>query len=170
MLGNKTNRVEVEEVNEEADVDYNYYGEEDLYYKDDKISEQELNDINDEVKKYRIKLLNYLGKKETVQKAITRLKPKNKNDENKMKFDELLDIISKLTELSYFDVYSDTIDKIKSKYNTKDSEINSENKPTELKWKYKTIAGKTVKEFGPFSTAQIQEWYDKVYFNNIEIS
>jgi hypothetical protein len=159
MLHKKKNREEPDEIKEEPEVDYNCYGEEDLYYKEEKISEQELKDINDQVRDYRIKLLKYVENKETVQKTIQRLKPKSKNDENKKKFDELLDIISKLTELSYFDVYTDTIDKIKSKY--KFDEVDA-NKYKELKWKYRMITSKAIKEFGPFTTDQIQEWFNKV--------
>ena len=108
---------------------YSRYGEEDLYYKEEKITKEELKEIKDEVKNNRIKLVPLLNtEKETVSQALQRLKPKeNKpqmrkqkkkeikkehNSNNKEAFDKLLEIVSKLTELSYFEVYSDSVNKI----------------------------------------------------------
>jgi len=83
--------------------------------------------------------------------------------ENKKKFDELIDIASKLTELSFFSVYSDTIKKIEKDY---EDELN---KP---KWYYKTTTKKSTEDdkdiaaeeelFGPFDKDQIKEWANKV--------
>lgn len=198
------------------DKDFALYGEEDLYYKEEKISKDEIQQIEDEIKKYRIKLLDYLYDEETVQQAISRLKLKsqkkleNKNvnkfkpqrkkqkseetdnnlkeknlhnysciesnsktkeisdlnieanaeDErikNEKLFKELLDVISKLTELSHFNVYSDTYSKILTKYGK--FEI--------AQWMYRTIVklddGKLeINEYGPFSSEEIKSWLKQV--------
>jgi hypothetical protein len=155
---------------EEDDKDFAYYGEEDLYYKEEKITQQELNEIKDEVRANRLKLIPYLNEEETVQKALNRLNPKKakqkqvnkkqkvedsdkKIEPDANKFNELLDIVSKLTELSYFDVYTDTIEKIEQAYGKQD-----------VKWKYRIVNKKTgeTKDFGDFTTEQIKEWYNKV--------
>lgn len=156
------------------DNDFNYYGEEDLYYKEEKITKEDLNEIYEEIKKNRLKLVDYLDEEETVQTAIKRLKPLPKKvnkklkidadqaedemnkKENETKFKELIDIISKLTELSYFDVYSDTIEKVTKSYGVKGI----------LKWKYRTVTKteekENIVEYGPFKTEEIKSWVEKV--------
>ena len=154
---------------------YSRYGEEDLYYKEEKITREELKEIKDEVKNNRIKLVPLLNtEKETVSQALQRLKPKeNKpqmrnqrkkeikkedNSNNKEAFDKLLEIVSKLTELSYFEVYSDSVNKIIRDY--------GEN--SILLFKYKTITTENKKEeiFGDFTYDQMTEWISKKYFEN----
>ncbi len=62
-----------------------------------------------------------------------------------------------MTELSYFNVYSDTYDKIKESYGKKSL----------LKWYYRTIILQTdtstseIHEYGPFTTDQIKSWIDQ---------
>jgi len=166
--------VEIENVNDEIQ----FYGEEDLYYKKETISKEVLDEINIEIKLNRLKLIDFLTLDETVSQALLRLKPKSikkdlKKHNKKQKieleieseslsdnkgeeFKELLEIISKLTELSYFDVYSDTKKKIEISYGYKSL----------LKWNYKTIINENDKkpdivEYGPFYTYQIRSWIDK---------
>lgn len=114
-------------------------------------------------------MIKYLHEDETVQKAIQRLKPKSKlvknknqkekketsqNDSsNKQEFDNLLDIVSKLLELSHFDVYSDCLEKIIKKYGR--NEI--------LIWKYRTISkNKEIQVYESFKTSEIIEWINQV--------
>lgn len=170
---------------------YSRYGEEDLYYKEEKITKEELKEIKDEVKINRIKLIPLLDKEnETISQALKRLKPKSsstkkinnkhkketnnnnikQNDEdtieqpnqndNDDKFNKLLDIVSKLTELSYFEVYSDTIEKI----------INDYGEKSIISFKYKTITKENRKEeiFGDFSYDQMKEWIKLNYFENTD--
>lgn len=121
---------------------------------------------------------------ETVQQAINRLKPKTVlkqsikkknvrkstqqetiekeskesselNLENKENFEKIMNIVSNLTELSYFDVYSDT-----------KSKIISELGPLKLiDWFYrikmKNDDSETV--YGPFTIPQIKEWEKQVF-------
>jgi hypothetical protein len=149
---------------EEEDKDFAYYGEEDLYYKDEKLTQSELNEIKDEVKVYRLKLLPFLNDDETVIKAIKRITPKKQQLKGKKaklddqppedgNFEELLGIVSKLTELSYFDVYNDTIEKIQNAYGKQD-----------LAWKYRMcqLNNDEKKEYGTFTTEQMREWHKKV--------
>jgi hypothetical protein len=170
---------ELDKPNKEEEKDFEYYGEEDLYYKEDKISENELKSIKEEVKNWRINLLDLLNEGEDVQKALNRLKPQtqikstkqinqrkkqkiedgengneNMQKENKEKFEMLMNIISKLTELSFFDVYKDTKQRIYSAYG--EEEI--------LIWWYKTINKNTKEEteYGPFKTSEIKQWKKEV--------
>ena len=170
---------------------YSRYGEEDLYYKEEKITKEELKEIKDEVKINRIKLIPLLDKEnETISQALKRLKPKNisnniirtkpnkeinnnnikqsnidainqsNQNNNDDKFNKLLDIVSKLTELSYFEVYSDSIEKI----------INDYGEKSIISFKYKTITKENGKEeiFGDFSYDQMKEWIKLNYFENTE--
>lgn len=151
------------------------YGEEDLYYKEDKVSKEELKQIDEEIKINRIKLIDYLEGEENVQQALNRLnctntkiklhkqvrkqkiEEQNTDVKNDKKFKELLEIVSKLTELSFFDVYYDNYDKILKKYGK--FEI--------IKWNYRTKEQLEddkleINEYGPFSSSDIKEWIKQV--------
>ena len=189
------NKNEKEE-EDENDKDFAYYGEEDLYYKEEKISTDEAKQIEEEIKKYRIMLIDYLNETESVQQALGRLKSKSSkinnlninkykpqrkkikteevdfkkegdtinhsklNEEqikNEKLFKELLEIISKLTELSYFNVYSDTYDKIVNKYG----------QHSVAQWMYRTVltnqdGNQEISDYGPFSSAEIKSWINQV--------
>jgi hypothetical protein len=164
------------------DEEYSKYGDEDLYYKEEKITKEENDAINKEIKINRVKLISLLiDEKETVKQAINRLKKenskdkiKNKNNKNKKikkeknsdnnendKFNILLNIVSKLTELSFFDVYSDTIDKIAKDYG----------KEYTFLWKYKIIeSNETKKEsiYGQYDTCTMKEWIKQKYFESTD--
>ena len=170
---NSDDNDEKEEKSSESE-NYSRYGEEDLYYKEEKITKEELNQIKDEVKINRIKLVLLLSnEKETVSQALQRLKgnkpqmrnqrknnvQKEENSNMKEQFDKLLEIVSKLTELSYFEVYSDSVYKIIRDYGEKSI----------LLFKYKTItADKKEEIFGTFTYTQMTEWISKKYFENTE--
>lgn len=174
-----------EALNEKEEKEISRYGDEDLYYIEEKVTAEESKVIKDKIKENRLILADMLiNNKETVNQAIKRLKPitkvvskrkdikdnkaegqkykTNDDKENKPKlteaFNSLLSIISSLTELAYFDVYSDSIDKIIRDY--------GEN--SIIKWKYKTISLKDSKEeqFGTFTMDQMLEWNKMNYFNN----
>ena len=181
-----------EEEEEDDDDDYSKYGDEDLYYKEEKITKEEENKINSEIKSNRIKLINILqGPDETVKDAIKRLKninPNRKGDKknqkrkliknnkkedikieedkkednkNKDLFNDLLSLVSKLTELSFFDVYSDSIRNIAKDYGYKSVMI----------WKYKIIENqgeKNEKEtvYGDYDSLTIHDWDKLKYFEN----
>jgi CD2 antigen cytoplasmic tail-binding protein 2 len=155
----KRNEKESDGKSEEDDKDeeYSKYGDEDLYYKEEKITKDEINEIKNEVEENRIKLIPFLQNKESINKALKRLKPKNKN-EDKTQFNELLNLISKLTELSYFDVYTDTIDNIIKDYGIENLYL----------WKYKTIINNEEQIFESFSTKTIKKWIKENYFTETE--
>lgn len=188
-----TNKDEKKDKDSSESENYSKYGEEDLYYKEEKITKEELKEIKDEVKINRIKLIPLLdNQNETISQALKRLKPKsistkkinnkhkkeanssNNNikqnnrktieefnqDDNDGKFNKLLDLVSKLTELSYFEVYSDTIEKI----------INDYGEKSIISFKYKTITKEKGKEevFGDFSYDQMKEWIKLNYFENTD--
>jgi hypothetical protein len=142
--------------NEDED-DISKYGDEDLYYKEEKITKEEENEIKNEVEEYRIKLIKFLEKNENVNKALKRLKPKTKN-EDKSLFNELLNIISKLTELSYFDVYTDNIEKIIKEYGIENLYL----------WKYKTKIDNEEEIFQEFSTKTMKKWIKEDYFKETD--
>ena len=140
---------------------YSKYGEEDLYYKEEKITKEEQKEINDNIKEYRIKLSKLLlNRNENVNNALKRMRPNKKDNdvEKKEKFDKLLEIISKLTELSFFDVYTDRIDNI----------LRSYGKFVLYEFKYKTITGDKEEIFGDFLYEQMKEWVKNNYFENTE--
>ena len=116
-----------------------------------------------------------LNEKETVKQAINRLskeknnKIKNKNKKIKLKdnnnnsyeekFNTLLNIVSKLTELSFFDVYSDNIIKIAKDYGIEYTFL----------WKYKIIEnGEDKKEniYGYYDICTMKEWIKQKYFES----
>ena len=68
-----------------------------------------------------------------------------------------MDLISKLTELSHFDVYYDTYNKILRDYGER----------VLIKWKYRIVQDNkdNLKEYGDFTTDQIKEWNSKVNLN-----
>jgi hypothetical protein len=157
---------------DEEEKDFAYYGEEDLYYQEEKLTTKELNEIKDEVKANRLKLMIYLKENETVQQAINRLRPskpqqhKNKKQkvddivvtaedkvEQEKKFKGVLDIVSKLTELSFFDVYTDNREKIESAYGKQS-------------WRYrvKDVMANTYTEYGPYTGSEIKDWYNRKCF------
>lgn len=135
-------------------------------------------------------MVDYLNDGETVQQAIQRLKPKEQktqikykpsqrkkqkieenteentplimNDlEKKKQFQEVLDIISKLTELSYFNVYSDSIEKIIKSYGSQSL----------LKWFYRTVSvenSEESEEYGPFTTGEIKKWMEENLLDDTE--
>lgn len=171
----------------EDNKDFQFYGDEDLYYKEEKLEKKELEDIKDKIKNLRIKLIKYFSSEsDTVNDIIKRLKPKpaqqkksinirkNKADEvenknkdknlnlnenntkNEENFKELLDLISQLTELSHFDVYYDSYNKILRDYGEKPL----------IKWKYRVMQGKeeSLNEYGVFTTDQIKEWNANVIY------
>ena len=162
------------------DEEYSKYGDEDLYYKEEKITKEENDLINKEIKINRVKLITILlNEKENVKQAINRLKKEsnNKNKKNlknkkiKMeknedkseddKFNNLLNIVSKLTELSFFDVYSDTMEKIAKDYG----------KEFAFLWKYKIIESNDTKKeniYGDYDTCTMQEWIKQKYFENTD--
>ena len=164
---------------DDKDEEYSKYGDEDLYYKEEKLTKEEGEQIKKEVKENRLKLIPLLkDEKETVNQAIKRLKnkqnnnkvknknkniKKEKNKENKDdKFNLLLGIVSKLTELSFFDVYSDTIIKMAKDYGIENVFL----------WKYKTIEiNKDTKDkkeniYGEYNTYTIKEWIKQKYFES----
>ena len=166
---------------DDKDEEYSKYDDEDLYYKEEKITKEESEQINKEIKINRLKLIPLLkDAKENVKQAFQRLKTKNKkkdkkSDKNKIskkdlkrdikkedKFNNLLGIVSKLTELSYFDVYSDTILKIAKDYGVENVFL----------WKYKIIEkdndSKDKKEivYGDYDTLTMKEWVKQKYFEN----
>ena len=140
---------------------YSKYGEEDLYYKEEKITKEEQKEIIDTIKEYRIKLSKLLmNKNESVNVALKRIRPNKKDNDvdKKEKFDKLLEIISKLTELSFFDVYTDKIDNILKSYG----------RFVLYEFKYKTITGDKEEIFGDFLYDQMKEWVINNYFENTE--
>ena len=175
---NKNDASDSESQNEDEDKDdeFSKYGDEDLYYKEEKITKEEGEQINKDIKINRFKLIPLLkDQNETVKQAIQRLKSKNnktnlknkksKKEDNKPKSDDkfniLLGIVSKLTELSYFDVYSDTINKIAKNYGVENVLI----------WKYKLIENKdneNKKEniYGNYDTYTMKEWAKQKYFES----
>ena len=156
----------------DEDEEYSKYGDEDLYYKEEKITKEEKDNINKEIKINRVKLVPFLfSEKETVKQAINRLKKeKEKNIKNKKikrnnedlfedKFNNLLTIVSKLTELSYFDVYTDNITKIARDYGVEYTFL----------WKYKIIENDEDKKeniYGDYDTCTIKEWITQKYFES----
>ena len=159
--------------NKDDDDEYSKYGDEDLYYKEEKITKEEGEQINKDIKINRLKLIPLLkDAKETVKQAIQRLKndqnvkksknvKKIKNDKNgDDKFNVLLGIVSKLTELSFFDVYTDTITKIAKEYGIENVFL----------WKYKMIEidedNKEKKEniYGDYDTYTMKEWIKQKFF------
>ncbi len=153
----KKEKKEIKNKKDDNDDDISKYGDEDLYYKEEKITKEEENEIKNEVEEYRIKLIKFLEKNENVNKALKRLKPKNKN-EDKSLFNELLNIISKLTELSYFDVYTDNIEKIIKDYGIENLYL----------WKYKTKIDNEEEIFQEFSTKTMKKWIKEDYFKEID--
>ena len=150
----KKEKKEIKNKKDDNDDDISKYGDEDLYYKEEKITKDEINEIKNEVEENRIKLIPFLQNKESINKALKRLKPKNKN-EDKTQFNELLNLISKLTELSYFDVY---IDNIIKDYGIENLYL----------WKYKTIINNEEQIFESFSTKTIKKWIKENYFTETE--
>ena len=64
---------------DDKDEEYSKYDDEDLYYKEEKITKEESDQINKEIKINRLKLISLLkDEKENVKQAIQRLKTKNK--------------------------------------------------------------------------------------------
>jgi hypothetical protein len=153
----KKEKKEIKNKKDDNDDDISKYGDEDLYYKEEKITKDEINEIKNEVEENRIKLIPFLQNKESINKALKRLKPKNKN-EDKTQFNELLNLISKLTELSYFDVYTDTIDNIIKDYGIENI----------YSWKYKTKIDNEEQIFESFSIKTIKKWIKENYFNEKE--
>ena len=153
---------------DDDDEEYSKYGDEDLYYKEEKITEEEKEGINREIKINRVKLVQLLfDDKETVKQAINRLKKgkdKNKNKKAKInndninedEFNTLLNIVSKLTELSYFDVYSDNISKIAKDYGVEYTFL----------WKYKIIEDKKESIYGDYDICTMKEWIKQKYFES----
>lgn len=99
-------------------------------------------------------------------KEISDLNSEANAEDERMKneklFKELLDVISKLTELSHFNVYSDTYSKILSKYGKFDI----------AQWMYRTIVKLDddkleINEYGPFSSEEIKSWLKQVKKNFI---
>ena len=92
-------------------------------------------------------------------KNIKKEKNKENNDD---KFNFLFGIVSKLTELSFFDVYSDTITKMAKDYGIENVFL----------WKYKTIEiNKDTKDkkeniYGEYNTYTIKEWIKQKYFES----
>jgi hypothetical protein len=163
------------ESEEKDDDEYSKYGDEDLYYKEEKITKEESNEINKEIKINRVKLVTILkDDKETVKQAINRLKKekvkntKKKKDKDKKDkenennngdiFTNLLDIVSKLTELSFFDVYSDNILKIGKDYGIEYTFL----------WKYKMIEDKKENLYGDYDTCTMKEWVKQKYFESTD--
>ena len=170
----KKNEKDSEGKSEEDDKDeeYSKYGDEDLYYKEEKITKEEKEEIDKDIKINRVKLVPLLiNEKETVKQAINRLKKgksnnvKNKNkkiklnENNEDKFNTLLNIVSKLTELSFFDVYSDNLIKIAKDYGVEYTFL----------WKYKIIEnGEDKKEniYGDYDICTMKEWNKQKYFES----
>ena len=83
-----------------------------------------------------------------------KIEDNKKNEEN---FKELLELISKLTELSHFDIYEDSYNKLVKDYG----------EGYLIKWKYRIIQNKKddsdiINEYGEFTTNQILEWENNV--------
>ena len=166
---------EKSEKDDDNDEEYSKYGDEDLYYKEEKITKEEKDEIDNNIKINRVKLIPFLlNEKETVKQAINRLskeknnKIKNKNKKIKLsdnsnssedKFNNLLNIVSKLTELSFFDVYSDNVIKIAKDYGVEYTFL----------WKYKIIEnGEDKKEniYGNYDICTMKEWIKQKYFES----
>ena len=184
LLKHKRKKITEESDNEsenedDKDEEYSKYGDEDLYYKEEIITKEESDQINKDIKINRLKLICLLkDEKETVKQAIQRMKNKNvknkeknkkiknnskiKNNDNQDKFNTLLGIISKLTELSYFDVYSDNVTKIAKDYGMENAFL----------WKYKIIEidkdknGKKESIYGDYDTYTMREWAKQKYFES----
>ena len=174
----KKNEKDSEGKSEEDDKDeeYSKYGDEDLYYKEEKITKEEKEEIDKDIKINRVKLVPLLiNEKETVKQAINRLKKgksnnvknknkkiklnENNNENNEDKFNSLLNIVSKLTELSFFDVYSDNLIKIVKDYGVEYTFL----------WKYKIIEnGEDKKEniYGDYDICTMKEWIKQKYFES----
>jgi len=174
----KKNEKDSEGKSEEDDKDeeYSKYGDEDLYYKEEKITKEEKEEIDKDIKINRVKLVPLLiNEKETVKQAINRLKKgksnnirnknkkiklnENNNENNEDKFNSLLNIVSKLTELSFFDVYSDNVIKIAKDYGVEYTFL----------WKYKIIEnGEDKKEniYGNYDICTMKEWIKQKYFES----
>ena len=70
---------EKSEKDDDNDEEYSKYGDEDLYYKEEKITKEEKDEIDNNIKINRVKLIPFLlNEKETVKQAINRLS-KEKN-------------------------------------------------------------------------------------------
>ena len=171
----KKDEIDSDENNEkDDDEEYSKYGDEDLYYKEEKITKEEKEEINKDIKINRVKLVPLLiNEKETVKQAINRLK-KGKNDNmknkkiklkdnntdlNEDKFNTLLDIVSKLTELSFFDVYNDNVIKIAKDFGIEYTFL----------WKYKVVEkGEDKKEniYGDYDLCTMKEWNKQKYFES----
>jgi hypothetical protein len=173
----------------EYEKDFQYYGDEDLYYKEEKLEIKELEEIKEKIKNLRIKLIKFfISESESINDVIKRLKPKpaqqkktinvrknkateikaseanlNLNDQqskkNEERFKELLDLISQLTELSYFDVYYDSYSKILRDYGEKPL----------IKWRYRVVPEnkESLNEYGEFTSNQIKDWNFKVIYLKI---
>ena len=161
---------------DDKDEEYSKYGDEDLYYKEEKITKEEKEEIDKDIKINRVKLVPLLiNEKETVKQAINRLKKgksnniknknkkiklnENNNENNEDKFNTLLNIVSKLTELSFFDVYSDNQIKIAKDYGVEYTFL----------WKYKIIEnGEDKKEniYGDYDICTMKEWIKQKYFES----
>ena len=79
-------------------------------------------------------------------------------DNNGDIFTNLLDIVSKLTELSFFDVYSDNILKIGKDYGIEYTFL----------WKYKMIEDKKENLYGDYDTCTMKEWVKQKYFESTD--
>ena len=111
-------------------------------------------------KNFKEKKINKKIKNE--KKAINNIINENKDNNKDDKFNILLGIVSKLTELSYFDVYSDTITKIAKDYGIENIFL----------WKYKIIETdkdkKDKKEtiYGDYDTYTMKEWVKQKFFES----
>jgi len=170
----------------EYEKDFQYYGDEDLYYKEEKLEKKELEEIKEKITNLRIKLIKFfISESESINFVIKRLKPKpaqpkktinvrktkateikaseanlNLNEQqskkNEERFKELLDLISQLTELSYFDVYYDSYSKILRDYGEKPL----------IKFKYRVVQenGESLNEYGEFTTYKIKDWNNNIIY------
>lgn len=82
---------------------------------------------------------------------------KTEDKKNAENFKELLELISQLTELSHFDIYEDSYNKLVKDYG----------EGYLIKWKYRIIQkqkddSNIINEYGEFTTNQILEWENNV--------
>ncbi len=94
-------------------------------------------------------VINEDRNKEVIMGKETSIKEKD------TKFEEILDLISKLTELQHYTVYSDSAEKIEKEYPMIHYEFFYK---TEYKDKNKNLD----QEFGPFDWESITQWVDNV--------
>lgn len=176
----------------EDNKDFQFYGDEDLYYKEEKLEKKELEDIKDKIKNLRIKLIKFfLTESETINEVIKRLKPKPAHQKKS------INIRKNKTPSEADTEFKNKNSNLSLNENNQNNKINEENfkelldliseltelshfdvyydsyikilrdygKKPLIKWKYRVVQAnvESLKEYGEFSTDQIKEWNANVF-------